>query len=50
VEGTSAITTVVSPGSVLLAVGFSAAVGLFFRLHPTARASALNPFRALRYE
>jgi putative ABC transport system permease protein len=41
---------VVSPGTVLLALGFSFVVGVFFGFYPARRAAALDPIEALRYE
>ncbi|HPW82924.1 MAG TPA: ABC transporter permease [Rhodoferax sp.] len=39
-----------SLGAVLLAVGFSGMVGIFFGYYPARRASKLLPIQALRYE
>jgi len=47
---TSGWPALVDPGTVLIAILFSAAVGVFFGFYPAFKASRLHPIEALRHE
>jgi putative ABC transport system permease protein len=50
ITATGILSAPVTPSSVVIAVSFSMAVGLFFGIYPAQRAARLNPIDALRFE
>jgi putative ABC transport system permease protein len=49
-SGAEGLAFVISPGTVLVAVGSAATIGLIFGTYPARRASRLSPIDAIRHE
>ena len=46
----SGILTIISPGSIIIAFGVSAVIGIVFGISPAKRAADRDPIESLRYE
>jgi putative ABC transport system permease protein len=50
IASVSPLPAAITPWSILLGLGFSSAVGIFFGLYPANKAAKLDPIEALHYE
>lgn len=50
ISGVAGWDTIVTPGSIMMAFGFSAGIGIIFGVFPSRKAANKNPIDALRYE
>ena len=50
IPASAGLMVIITPGTVVIAVGVSVGIGVIFGLYPAMRAARLHPIQALRYE